>query len=124
MKKTTIKPSVADAADQVVNSLKEKGFTIFADVDHQANAQSVDMEMPAARAIIFGNPMAGTKLMQADIEMSLDLPVRLAIIDNDGETQLIHQTTEDYTSHYQVNHHPVLEKIEGLFATLAAELNQ
>lgn len=124
MKKTTIKPSVADAADQVVNSLKEKGFTIFADVDHQANAQSVDMEMPAARAIIFGNPMAGTKLMQADITMSLDLPLRLAIVDNDGETQLIHQTTEDYISRYQVKNHPMLGKAEGVFATLAAELNQ
>lgn len=124
MKITTIKPSVADAADQVVNSLKEKGFTIFADVDHQANALSVDLEMPAARAIIFGNPIAGTKLMQADITMSLDLPLRLAIIDNDGETQLIHQTTEDYTSRYQVKNHPKLEKAEGLFATLAAELNK
>lgn len=124
MKKTSIKPSVAEAAERVVNSLKEKGFTIFADVDHQANAQSVDLEMPASRAIIFGNPMGGTKLMQADIAMSLDLPLRLAIVDNGGETQLIHQTTEDYTSSYQLENHPVLEKVEGLFAKLASELNQ
>ena len=124
MKKTSIKPSVAEAAERVVNSLKEKGFTIFADVDHQANALSVDLEMPASRTIIFGNPMAGTKLMQADIAMSLDLPLRLAIVDNGGETQLIHQTTEDYTSSYQLENHPVLEKVEGLFAKLASELNQ
>jgi len=123
MKKTTIKHSVAEAADLVVNSLKEKGFTIFADIDHQANAKSVDLEMPASRAIIFGNPLSGTKLMQTDIMMSLDLPLRLAIIENEGETQLIHQTLDDYTPNYQVKDHPVLIKIKGLFATLAAELN-
>lgn len=124
MKKTIIKPSVTEATKQVVNSLKEKGFLIFADIDHQANALSVDLEMPASRAIIFGNPMAGTQLMQVDIAMSLDLPLRLAIVDNNGETQLIHQTTEDYTSNYQLENHPVLEKIEDLFTKLVAELNQ
>ena len=124
MKKITIKPSVTDAAKQVLNSLKEKGFSIFADVDHQANAKSVDLEMPESRAIIFGNPVAGTQLMQADIAASLDLPLRLAIVDNNGETQLIYQTTEDYTSSYQLENHPVLDKVEGLFATLANELNQ
>lgn len=124
MKKITINPSVADAAEQVLNSLKEKGFSIFADVDHQANAKSVDLEMPASRAIIFGNPIAGTKLMQADITVSIDLPLRLAIVDNKGETQLIHQTVTDYTTNYQLENHPVLANVEGLFATLANELNQ
>ncbi len=122
--KNNHKPSVADAAEQVLNSLKEKGFSIFADVDHQANAKSVDLEMPASRAIIFGNPIAGTKLMQADITASIDLPLRLAIVDNNGETQLIHQTVKDYTTNYQLENHPVLANVEGLFATLANELNQ
>jgi hypothetical protein len=36
---------------------------------------------------------------------------------------LVHQTTEDYCQSYQVKGHPVLEKIESLFAALVAELN-
>ena len=54
--------------------------------------------------------------------MSLDLPLRLAIFDKDGQTILLHQTSEDYSRNYAVQNHPVLEKVEGLFATLASEL--
>jgi uncharacterized protein (DUF302 family) len=124
MKHIPLKLSVPESADRIKRSLEEKGFTLFCDVDHQANADSVDLEMPASRAIIFGNPVAGTKLMQKDIAMSLDLPLRLAIVDKDGQTMLIHQTTEDYCRNYQVEKHPILEKIESLFTALASELGR
>lgn len=122
MQKIVIGLSVAGATEQLSKSLQAKGFHIFCDIDHQANAQSVDLELPASRVLIFGNPLAGTKLMQKDITMSLDLPLRLAIVDHDGETLIIHQTSEDHCQNYQVQNHPVLKKIEELFSTLVSEL--
>lgn len=122
MKKTNVALSVNDAADQIKSSLQEKGFSIFCDVDHQANAKEVDLEMPESRVLIFGNPMAGTKLMQKDIAMSLDLPLRIAIVAVGEQTTVLHQTTEDYCSQYQVENHPVLEKIEALFSAVVSEL--
>ena len=122
MKRTKVNLSVTDSAECLTKSLKEKGFNIFCDIDHQANAKGVDLEMPASRVLIFGNPVAGTKLMQKDIAMSLDLPLRLAIVDNDGETLIVHQTSEDYCRNYQVENHPVLTKVEELFATLVSEI--
>lgn len=123
MKQININLSVAEATEHLKKSLQEKGFTLFCDVDHQANAKSVDLDMPESRVLIFGNPVAGTKLMQKDIAMSLDLPLRLAIVDNNGETCFIHQTTEDYCKSYQLDNHPVLDKVESLFAALATELS-
>jgi len=123
MKQTILKVSVSKAAELVKISLQDKGFTLFADIDHQVNAASVDMELPASRVLIFGNPIAGTKLMQKDIFMSLDLPLRMAIVEKDGQVVLVHQTAEDYSNSYQVESHPVLKKIEGLFAMLASELS-
>ena len=123
MKQVNINHSVAEASEMIKKSLEEKGFTLFCDIDHQANARSVDLEMPASRAIIFGNPIAGTKLMQKDITASLDLPLRLAIVESDSQTLLIHQTSDDYISNYQLEGHPVLDKIEGLFTTLVDELS-
>jgi len=123
MKQTPLKQSVSESAEQMKKSLQDKGFTVFCDIDHQANARSVDLEMPASRILIFGNPQAGTKLMQKDIAMSLDLPLRLSVIDNNGQTMLIHQTVGDYCQNYQVAGHPVLEKIETLFSVLIEELN-
>lgn len=122
MKKIKVDLSVADSAEFLIKSLQEKSFEIFCDIDHQANAKGVGLEMPASRVLIFGNPVAGTKLMQKDIAMSLDLPIRLAIVDNDGETLIVHQTSDDYCRSYQVENHPVLKKIEELFATLVSEI--
>jgi uncharacterized protein (DUF302 family) len=122
MKKTKVNLSVADTAECLTKSLQEKDFKIFCDIDHQANAKGAELEMPASRVLIFGNPVAGTKLMQKDISMSLDLPLRLAIVDHDGETLIIHQTSEDYCRNYQVENHPVLKKVEELFITLVSEI--
>ena len=123
MNHVPLKLSVAEAAEQIKKSLVTKGFTLFCDVDHQANAESVGLDMPASRMLAFGNPLAGTKLMQTDLFISLDLPIRLALVDNEGTTLMVHQTTEDYCQSYQVAGHPVLEKIESLFTTLAKELD-
>jgi len=123
MKITTISLSVAAATDQIKKSVEEKGFTVFCDIDHQENAKGADLEMPASRVLIFGNPVAGTKLMQKDITMSFDLPLRLAIVDRDGDTLVIHQTSSDHEKNYQVQNHPVLEKIDALFLALVSELS-
>lgn len=122
MKRHTVNSSVADTAERLTKSLKDKGFTIFCDIDHQANAKGADLELPASRVLIFGNPVAGTKLMQKDITMSLDLPLRIAIVDSDGETLIIHQTSEDHCKNYQIGSHPVLKKIEELFSILVSEI--
>ncbi len=106
------------------NDYSKRSMPLNWGVSKSLTTSSVDLEMPASRALIFGNPVAGTKLMQKDIAISLDLPLRLAIVDKDGQTMLIHQTTEDYCGNYRVENHPVLEKIESLFAALALELSK
>jgi uncharacterized protein (DUF302 family) len=122
MKITTLSLPVDDAAEKIKSFLQEKEFHIFADIDHQANAEYVELEMPKSRVIIFGNPLAGTKLMLKDIFMSLDLPIRLAVVEKNDKTHLIHLSTEDYSRQYKVEGHPVLEKIDNMFAALTAEL--
>ncbi len=122
MKKIAVNLSVAESAERLKKSIQEKGFMIFCDIDHQANAKSADLDMPASRVLIFGNPVAGTKLMQKDITMSFDLPIRIAVVEHEGETLVIHQTSDGYCSQYDVDNHPVLDKIEQLFAALLLDL--
>ena len=123
MQKTRISLSVNEAVERLKAAIQEKGFGIFAEIDHRQNAQGVDLDMPDSRVLIFGNPLAGTKLMQKDIFMSLDLPLRLAVVERDGETWLLHQQSGDYAALYDVEGHPVLEKIDSLFAALSSEVN-
>ena len=123
MKVVEVAPSVSESANKIKKMLQEKGYTIFCEVDHKKNASDVGLEMPESRVLIFGNPEGGTKLMQADITISLDLPIRIAITENGaGKTQLIYQTSEDYCKNYQVQDHPVLGKVDSLFDALVAAL--
>ena len=122
MKFTPIPLSGDEAVERIKSFLAKKEFEIFADINHQANAKSVSLDMPYSRVLIFGNPMVGTKLMQKDIFMSYDMPLRLAIVEKDNEILLIHQTSADYINQYQVEGHPVLDKVDSLFSALSSEL--
>jgi uncharacterized protein (DUF302 family) len=87
--------SVKDTIDRLEASLKAKGITVFARIDHAAGAKSVDMPLRPTELVIFGNPKAGTPLMQASQTIGLDLPLKaLAWEDTDGKVWL---TTSDMT---------------------------
>jgi uncharacterized protein (DUF302 family) len=47
-------------------AIERRGLTVFARIDHVAGAASVGMDIPPEEVFIFGNPQAGTPLMQAD----------------------------------------------------------
>ncbi len=47
---------------------------ILLELDHQANAASVDLTLPPTKIIFFGNPKLGTPLMQSGTLTGLDLP--------------------------------------------------
>ena len=63
-----------------------ENISIIAELDHQANAASVDMDLRPTRIIIFGNPNLGTPLMQSEQTTGLDLPQKMLVWENgDGE---------------------------------------
>ena len=52
---------------------------IIAQLDHQANAASVGLELGPTRIIMFGNPKLGTPLMQSTQTTGLDLPQKIMV---------------------------------------------
>ncbi len=52
---------------------------IVAQLDHQANATSVGLELNPTRVIMFGNPKLGTPLMQNSQIIGLDLPQKVLV---------------------------------------------
>ena len=74
------KPS-AHSVDQTVDILKgilqAKGVALFALVDHSGEAEKAGMKMRPTKLLIFGNPKAGTPLMQAAPSVAIDLPLKI-----------------------------------------------
>jgi uncharacterized protein (DUF302 family) len=48
-------------------------------VDHSGEAAKVGMKMRPTKLLIFGNPRAGTPLMQASPSIAIDLPLKILI---------------------------------------------
>lgn len=77
-----VKPSdysVNETIENIKKIVKAKGFGVFAIINHQGNAKMVDMSLNESKVIIFGNPKLGTALMQEDMKIALDLPLRILV---------------------------------------------
>jgi uncharacterized protein (DUF302 family) len=71
--------SVADTAARLASALKERGILLFAHLDFSADAARAGLTMRPEQLLIFGNPKAGTPLMQAQPTAGLDLPLKALI---------------------------------------------
>lgn len=79
--------SVEATADRLEDLLQERGLTVFNRIDHAENAAGVDQELRPTELIIFGNPDAGTALMQCSQTAGIDLPLK-ALIWEDADGQV------------------------------------
>jgi uncharacterized protein (DUF302 family) len=91
--------------------IEKKGFTLFSVIDHQANAKSVDLEMNASKVVIFGNPKGGTVLMNSDIRISLELPLKVAVYQDEGGVKLIYKDPKSYEKQFSVKGSKVIKKV-------------
>lgn len=106
--------SVDQTMDQLVAAVEGAGATVFARVNHAAGAASVDLELPATQALIFGNPQLGTAVMQADQTAGLDLPMRVVVFDDNGQTTVAYHAPARLAKDHNVPADAeVLAKITG-----------
>jgi uncharacterized protein (DUF302 family) len=78
-----------DTADRLVAAVTNRGMAVMARIDHAAAAASVGMELRPTEVLVFGNPRAGTPLMQKAQTIGIDLPLRALVWqDADGATWL------------------------------------
>lgn len=85
------KPVVA-TMDALQAAVEGAGATIFARVDHGAGAAKVNMELPEAQLLIFGNPALGTPAMQADIHAGLQLPLKVLVYAGEDGTVVAYES--------------------------------
>ncbi len=116
-----IKPSDYTVDETIANIktiVKEKGFGVFAVINHQGNAKMVDMTLNEAKVIIFGNPKVGTRLMQEEITVALDLPLRVLVFkDEEGQVKLAYRDGSWIKSHHLLKTDELTDKVnKGLDA--------
>lgn len=81
--------SVEGSVDCIEDAIEEAGLLHVATIDHAENAASIGEELRPTTLLIFGNPEAGTPLMQENQSIGIDLPQKLLVWeDADGEVNV------------------------------------
>jgi uncharacterized protein (DUF302 family) len=100
--------------DEVVSRLTDllvvRGMTLFAVIDHSGAAQDHGLELRDTKVVIFGSPVGGTPVMRAVPLAALDLPLKVLVWDDAGQTRLAYTSPTTLADRY------------GLPADLAAPL--
>jgi uncharacterized protein (DUF302 family) len=71
--------SVLETADRLDALLQTKGLKIFARIDQAAEARAVGLSLRPTALLIFGDPKAGTPLMERYPSLALDLPLQALV---------------------------------------------
>jgi uncharacterized protein (DUF302 family) len=109
--------------ERLVDALRAKGMTIFERVDHAAAAEAAGMALPPTQLVIFGNPKVGTKLMQCDPHVAIELPLKALVWeDGAGVVHLAYNNPGSLAERYALDDcKGVLEKVSGAMSAFAAE---
>jgi uncharacterized protein (DUF302 family) len=97
----------AHGASETVEHLKsllaQMGIQVFAHIDHAAGAEMVGLSLRPTQVLIFGNPKAGTPLMQGRQTTGLDLPLRVLVWEDEaGKVWLTFRRVRDLARQHHV----------------------
>jgi uncharacterized protein (DUF302 family) len=68
-----------ETMDKLESLVKERGFNIFARIDHAAGATKIGKTLRPTELLIFGNPQGGTPLMECAQTAGIDLPLKALV---------------------------------------------
>lgn len=71
--------TVDETVSRLEARLKAGNVPVFAVFDHGKNAEQAGLQLRPTKVLVFGNPKVGTRLMQENQAVALDLPLRLSV---------------------------------------------
>jgi uncharacterized protein (DUF302 family) len=103
-------------------AIARRGLTVFAQIDHARAANEAGLELAPEAVVLFGNPRAGTPLMQSDPRIGAELPLRM-LVWQDGDGALLgYNDPRELAARYDVEQHgATLDTMSALLAALAAD---
>jgi uncharacterized protein (DUF302 family) len=79
---------VAATVSKLTGMINAKGMKLFDVIDQSAEARQVGLTLRETTMVIFGSPSAGTPVMAAAPLAALDLPLKVLVWDDEGQTKV------------------------------------
>jgi len=100
---TRISPrTLADTIARLNDLVTARGIKVFAVIDQAAQARQVGLELRDTVLVIFGNPVAGTPVMAAEPLAALDLPLKILVWDDNGQTKVSYYAAATLAARYSL----------------------
>jgi uncharacterized protein (DUF302 family) len=93
--------------------IDDKGLKLFAVVDHSGAAADNGLELRDTKVVMFGSPAAGTPVMEAVPLAALDLPLKVLLWDDGGQTRLAYTAPEELARRFALS-----DELEGRLAAI------
>ena len=94
---------VADTVAKFTGILSAKGVRLFAVIDQSAEARQAGLSLRETTLVIFGSPAAGTPVMAASPLAALDLPLKVLVWDDDGQTKVSYYSPAALAARYHLD---------------------
>ncbi|HTA32625.1 MAG TPA: DUF302 domain-containing protein [Solirubrobacteraceae bacterium] len=95
--------SVSETVDRLESLAEAKGLKVFAVIDHSGEAKKAGLELRDTKVVIFGSPQAGTPVMQAVPLAALDLPLKVLVWSDEGQTRIAYTAPAALAARYRLS---------------------
>jgi uncharacterized protein (DUF302 family) len=104
------------------SALTSANLRIFSRVDHAENARGVNMDLRPTTVFTFGNPQVGTRLMQCQQTVAIDLPLKALVWEDSARVVWVgYEAPAKLAERHSVQGcREVVDRIAGALATLTA----
>ena len=93
---------VADTVAKLTGMISAKGIKLFAVIDQSAEARQAGLSLRETTLVIFGSPAAGTPVMAASPLAALDLPLKVLVWDDNGQTKVTYYSPAALAARYHL----------------------
>jgi uncharacterized protein (DUF302 family) len=101
---TKVSPrSVAATVSRLTGILSAKGMKVFAVIDQSDEARQAGLRLRDTTLVIFGNPAAGTPVMDAAPLSALDLPLKVLIWADGSRTNVTYYSPAAIAARYDLS---------------------
>lgn len=111
--------SADETMARIEQTLKGLNIPVFALFDHGKNAEEVGLELRPTKVIVFGSPKVGTKLMQENPSIAIELPLKISVWeDRQGSVWVSFPQMNEMAARYGMENNPIVANMQGLLENI------
>ena len=115
--------SAADTLSRLLAVAAARGLKVFGVIDHSGEAKAIGLELRDTKVVIFGSPQAGTPVMLAAPTAALDLPLKVLVWDDEGQTKVSYTAPGTLAARYGLSEE-LASRLAGIDALTDAAINR